>query len=227
MKTYRKIPIVCLQFLLVLGLLFGTQTTVKADQLDEGKAAHNAGNNQEALKLIKPPGHLGIKYGLAGEPRGIKKRARWYHKAAEQGDVYAQYNLGQMYAKGKGVPQDYTEALKWFHKAAEQGLHGARYRLGQMYAKGKGVPQDYTEAAKWFHKVAERGDPLAQSHLGILYAKGKGVPQDYVQAHKWFSLAASRWFRGERHKEAVHNRNVIKKRMTPAQVAEAHKLAHE
>ena len=47
--------------------------------------------------------------------------AKWFRKAAEQGDDKAQHNLGVSYAQGQGVPQDYTEAVKWYRKAAEQG----------------------------------------------------------------------------------------------------------
>ena len=43
--------------------------------------------------------------------------AAWYLKAAEQGDADAQYNLGGMYGKGEGVPQDDVEAYKWFNLA--------------------------------------------------------------------------------------------------------------
>ncbi len=35
-------------------------------------------------------------------------------KAAEQGDVDAQYNLGVMYAYGDGVPEDDAEAVRWY-----------------------------------------------------------------------------------------------------------------
>ena len=41
-------------------------------------------------------------------------------KAAEQGLVQAQYNLGDMYEQGQGVRQDYAEAFRWYRKAAEQ-----------------------------------------------------------------------------------------------------------
>ena len=40
---------------------------------------------------------------------------------AEQGDAAAQYNLGFLYMKGKGVPQDIKMVIKWYTKAAEQG----------------------------------------------------------------------------------------------------------
>jgi TPR repeat protein len=61
----------------------------------------------------------------------------------------AQYNLGLMYGKGWGVPQDYAEAAKWYRRAAEQGYAKAQYNLGVMYYNGEGVPQDYAEAVKW------------------------------------------------------------------------------
>jgi hypothetical protein len=52
------------------------------------------------------------------------------------------------------------------------------------------------------------------------------VPQDYVQAHMWFNLAASRAPASERD-EAIKMRNIAASRMTPAQIAEAQKLARE
>jgi TPR repeat protein len=44
--------------------------------------------------------------------------AKWYRLAAEQGHTSAQGNLGFMYGKGVGVPQDYIEAYKWLSLAA-------------------------------------------------------------------------------------------------------------
>lgn len=38
--------------------------------------------------------------------------------AAERGDAEAQYELGNAYYYGKGVPQDYKEAQVWYGKAA-------------------------------------------------------------------------------------------------------------
>ena len=200
MKTHWKISIVCFQLLLVLGCSLGTQATVKTDQFDEGTAAYQAGNYQKALELFKP--------------------------FAEQGDAKAQYNLGIMYGYGRGVPRDYTEAIKWYRKAAEQGYVLAQYNLGIMYGYGRGVPQNNKEAVKWYRKAAEQGLAIAQYNLGLGYDKGKGVPQDYVLAYKWFSLSVPR-FQGKYHEEAVRNRDLAEKGMTPAQVAEAQKLARE
>ena len=84
---------------------------------------------------------------------------------AEQGYAPAQYNLGQMYKKGYGVPQDYETAVKWYTLAAEQGDAFAQYNLGSMYKKGKGVPRDYKTAVKWYTLAAEQGRASAQEIL--------------------------------------------------------------
>ena len=46
------------------------------------------------------------------------------------GDAEAQFLLGFMYAKGRGVLEDDKEAVKWFRKAAEQGHAEAQFNLG-------------------------------------------------------------------------------------------------
>ena len=40
----------------------------------------------------------------------------WYRKAAYQGHVDAQFNMGIRYYEGKGVPQSDKEAEFWFKK---------------------------------------------------------------------------------------------------------------
>ena len=46
---------------------------------------------------------------------------RWYRKAAEQGDVQAQYNLGLMYYNGQGVRQNFHLSKEWFGKVCDSG----------------------------------------------------------------------------------------------------------
>jgi TPR repeat protein len=82
------------------------------------------------------------------------------------------------------------------------------------------------EAVKWYRKAADLGHPHAQFNLGSMYAKGQGVPQDYALAYVWFDLAASRFPVSERE-SANRNRDHVASRMTPAQIAEAQKVARE
>ena len=47
-------------------------------------------------------------------------------KAAEQGHINAQYNLGCYYRDGQGVAQSFEQVARWFAKAAAQGDNEAR-----------------------------------------------------------------------------------------------------
>ena len=60
-----------------------------------------------------------------------------------------------------------------------------------------------------------------------MYSAGQGVPQDYIQAHMWLNLAAARLPPGGRRRLAVAGRDNIEKRMTPAQVGEAQRMARK
>ena len=71
------------------------------------------------------------------------------------------------------------------------------------------------------------GHAQAQESLGLMYVLGWGVTQDYVQAHMWLNLAASQYSAPavEKRDQAVKDRDIIASKMTPAQIAEAQKLA--
>ena len=56
----------------------------------------------------------------AGVPQDYEEAVRWYLRAAEQGDVEAQVNIGIMYFEGRGVVQDYVQAHKWTNLAASR-----------------------------------------------------------------------------------------------------------
>ena len=81
---------------------------------------------------------------------------------------------------------------------------------------------DYATAIRLLRPFADKGNAGAQLVLGFMYELGQGVPQDYVQAHKWWNLAAAK---GDA--DAVKNRDIVAAKMTPAQIAEAQKLARE
>ncbi len=116
--------------------------------------------------------------------------------------------------------KDYKEAVRLFLPLAEQGDAVSQYNLGLMYDNGQGVPQDYKEAVKWYRLSAEQGFASAQFNLASMYATGQGVPQDYALAHMWFNLSGSN---GD--KDAVHNRDIIEKRMSPSQIEKAQDMA--
>jgi TPR repeat protein len=197
--TYRYLTFGLLTLLISTSLAF----PAFGGQFEDAVFAYERGDYAKAYRLFKPLAELGV-------PR-------------------AQFNLGVMYETGRSVPQDYSEAANWYRKAAEQGVPAAQYNLGVMYSKGRGAPQDYSEAAKWYSIAAELGVPRAQLNLGLLYADGLGVPQDYVLAHMWINLATSRYPASEKEKQegAAKIRDLAASMMTPAQIAEAERLARE
>ena len=82
--------------------------------------------------------------------------------------------------------------------------------------------RDYATAVRLNRPLAEQGNANAQYNLGTFYDNGLGVPLDKVRAYMWFSLSAAQGREG-----AAAFRDLIARRMTPAQIAEAQKLARE
>ncbi|HHF5474779.1 TPA: tetratricopeptide repeat protein [Haemophilus influenzae] len=127
--------------------VFSFQSTAWADTLEQqfqqGLTAYEQSNYQTAFKLWLP--------------------------LAEQGDAQAQFNLGTMYADGRGVKQDDVEAVKWFRKAAEQGVANAQAMLGFLYFLGKrGVQVNKSLAKEWFGKACDNGYQEGCEYYGKL-----------------------------------------------------------
>ena len=155
-------------------------------------------------------------------PRDNAIAVKKYRKAANQGSVEAQFDLGSMYYSGQGVPQDYAEAVKWFRKAAQGGSVEAQYNLASMYYMGQGVPQDYGESVKWFRRVAEQGSASAQFNLGLMYLRGVGVQKNDTEAYAWWSIAAA-----SGHQNAEKGKDEISEILFPEALAAARQRATE
>jgi len=169
---------------LVFCLASGTALGASAVADDAGLKAYNAGNFSQALGIWKPK--------------------------AEQGDVVAQFFVGQLFREGKGVPQNFREAAQWYQRAADGGHAGAQNNLGYLYANGMGVPQSNEIAYKWMLLAASAGQPDAlksaeelakklsvaelaktEAALGWMYQNGlKVARQNSQEAARWYLRAA-------------------------------------
>ncbi len=96
--------------------------------------------------------------------------ASLWQALADQDHGPSQYNLGQMYYAGKGVPQNFAEAVKWFSRAAQKGVPGAQLSLGVAYALGRGVQPNLTEAYKWL-KLSMEGFATEKDRMEALKAR--------------------------------------------------------
>jgi TPR repeat protein len=82
--------------------------------------------------------------------------------------------------------------------------------------------RDYATAVRLIRPLAEQGNANAQYKLGVFYDNGLGVPQDKVSAYMWLNFSASQGQEG-----AAAFRDLIARRMTPAQIGEAQRLSRE
>jgi TPR repeat protein/DNA replication protein DnaC len=70
-------------------------------------------------------------YRKGGSKEDYSKALELYNKAAEQGHVLSQYELGLMYMEGIGVNQNFLQGKEWLCKANGNGYFGAWFMLGK------------------------------------------------------------------------------------------------
>ena len=98
-----------MRFIFILAAMWlALALSVKAQDYNAGLDAYDAGDYATALAEWRP--------------------------LADRGVAAAQFNIGLMYANGRGVPQDYAEAEQWYRRAAEQGNTDALTNLAKMDA---------------------------------------------------------------------------------------------
>ena len=133
-----------------------------------------------ALAAVTAPALADVKQGVDAWSRGdYRKAVEQWRPAANAGDAQAQFNLGQAYKLGRGVPVDMALAEQWYRKAALQGLPQAETNYGlALFDQGK-----RGEALPWLEKSTARGEPRAQLVLGTMLFNGDGVSKDWRRAY--------------------------------------------
>jgi TPR repeat protein len=132
--------------------------------------------------------------GFAANANDYVEVAKWSRRLAELGNSFGQYEIGLLYAEGKGVPKDQTQALEWLQKAASQhdfNASLARKYLEQLNNPGPTPPPPDFDAIR---RKAEEGNAEAQNKLGELYHDPKSVLKDDAQAVAWFRKAAEQGY---------------------------------
>ena len=115
-------------------------------------------------------------------PAAVKE----WRPLADRGDADAQFNLGQAYKLGRGVPGDLRTAQSWYEKAAQQGHGQAQANLGLILFQNG----DRARAMPWIRRAADAGDPRAQYVLGTAMFNGDLVEKDWPRAYALMQRAA-------------------------------------
>lgn len=92
-------------------------------------------------------------------------------RAAESGNVEAQYVLALMYRHGKNLEPDTEKMLHWLTEAAQQAHPKAQYMLATLYYQGKEIAADWVAAYVWFSKAAQAGLEQAEKACAALRTK--------------------------------------------------------
>ena len=112
---------------------------------------------------------------------------RTWRPLAESGDADAQYDLGQAYRLGKGVPINLAAAQSWLQRAAEKDHIDAQSTLGLLLFDSG----NRAGGLRWLKSAAQKGDARALLIYGTALFNGDGVQQDPVLAYAYVSRAAA------------------------------------
>ena len=140
------------------------------------------------IAAVATPAGADVKVGVDAWTRGEYRQAvEQWRQPAIAGDADAQFNLGQAYKLGRGVPVDPTLAESWFRKAALQGHLQAQDNYGlALFQAGKKA-----DAVPWLEKSVARGEPRAQLVLGTMLFNGDGAPRDMPRAYALMTRASA------------------------------------
>ncbi|HEX8258550.1 MAG TPA: SPOR domain-containing protein [Allosphingosinicella sp.] len=142
-----------------------------------------------ALALFAPvAAHADVKAGVDAWQAGNYAAAiKEWRPLADKGDADAQFNLGQAYKMGRGVPANIKIAGGWFQKAAAQGHEHAQTNYGIiLYDTG-----NRAAALPWLKKGADRGDPRSQYALAVELTNGQIIGQDFARAYALMTRSAA------------------------------------
>jgi TPR repeat protein len=140
-----------------------------------------------AVLLSAPASAQSVKAGIEAWQRSDYGSAvAIWRPLAEKGDADAEFNLGQAYRLGRGVPIDLGAAKMWFEKAANAGHLDAETTLGLLLFQNG----DQVAGLKWLRRAAEEGEPRALLVYGTALYNGDGVTQDRLLGYAYVSRAA-------------------------------------
>jgi len=137
--------------------------------------------------------------GTEGKPQDKERAIQYYLKAAEMGNVYAQFNAGYCYYFGNGTEQDISQSEIWFLEAAKQQHDAAYYLLALIYLcayqeeEDEEDEPDYDRAIYWCERAAsvETCDTIsAKKKLLEIYSDDESNYYDGEKAMYWLNTLA-------------------------------------
>jgi TPR repeat protein len=132
-----------------------------------------------------------VKAGIeAWQQADYSRAVTIWRPLAEKGNADAQFDLGEAYRLGRGVPINLGAAATWFERAAKQGHLDAQRILGLLLFQNG----DRVNGLKWLKMAATRDDAGAMLVYGTALVNGDGVKRDPVLGYSFVTRAAAKGF---------------------------------
>lgn len=112
-----------------------------------------------------------------------------FTKAAQGGNLFAQYILGGYHENGVGTEVNFASALFWYMKAAKRGSIHAQLKVACFFDQ-IGFSPNPEQAFHWYSQAAISKHPRALCYLAKMYRRGRGVKQNPGMACELYRMAA-------------------------------------
>lgn len=123
------------------------------------------------------------------QKRGDHARAREiFEGLVKEGDVNGFLWLGDIYARGIGVPVDLDKAEGLFNRAAALGSPEAIFQMANIWFDRA----DWNRYFLAIQEAADKGLLVAQFYLGLCHKRGRGTAIDTSRAEELIRNAADR-----------------------------------
>ncbi|MCA8971836.1 MAG: sel1 repeat family protein, partial [Planctomycetes bacterium] len=141
-------------------------------------------------------------------------------KAAQGGNVMAQYLTAKLIRRGFGTPKDLDRAIRLLRSAcAGQTFPEALLELGQALEEANADSAEWTSVLK---RASAAGNSGASLELGNAYFLGSQIQRDLAMAFAWYSLAAD-----QNNQYAINNLRAVQQNITDDQRARGQQILEE
>lgn len=159
----------------------------KPPTFEDGWAAIKAKDKHKAIEIFTPLADKGdvraqTELGVIYSSKELNDPARafkYYKLAADQGQMWGNYNVGNAYEEGKVVEKNLGYAEQRYLKAANEGLVLAMRALTSLYQQNRlfSYSDRLIQIRRWALAAYERGDSVSAFDIKNTYPYGS---PDYV-----------------------------------------------
>lgn len=116
---------------------------------------------------------------------------RWFLESANDGHIEAQIKIGDYYANGIFIKQDFQKSVLWYTRASTYGNTEALIKLANLYREGLGTDKDLKLAFDLYYRASATSEDVdALYQLAIMAKHGMGTNKDEQSAFVWFKKAS-------------------------------------